>query len=62
MANWQTSFNFKYTKNIGYNKHKDNFDLYQSEIESQEWKKVKPYPKNRLHDHNLKTVYGFLCS
>jgi len=30
-----------------------NFDLWQAENESQEWKKVKPIPKSRLHEHNL---------
>jgi len=30
-----------------------NFDLWQAAIESQDWKKVKPYPKNRLHGQNL---------
>jgi antitoxin HigA-1 len=29
-----------------------NFDLWKAENASQEWKKVKPFPKNRLHDHN----------
>jgi len=29
-----------------------NFDLWQAETESQEWKKVKPFPQNRIHDHN----------
>ncbi len=28
-----------------------NFDLWQAENESQEWKKVKPFPRDRLHDH-----------
>ncbi|MGB5157101.1 helix-turn-helix transcriptional regulator [Desulfobacterium sp. N47] len=29
-----------------------NYDLWQAETESQEWKKVKPFPKNMLHHHN----------
>lgn len=28
-----------------------NLDLWQAETESHEWKKVKPFPQNRLHDH-----------
>ncbi len=28
-----------------------NFDLWQAERESKEWKKVKPYPRNILHNH-----------
>ena len=28
-----------------------NYDLWQAETESQEWKKVKPFPKSMLHDH-----------
>jgi addiction module HigA family antidote len=28
-----------------------NFDLYQAETESQEWKKVKSFPQQILHDH-----------
>jgi len=30
-----------------------NFDLWQAEMESQEWKKVKPFPQNMLHHHDL---------
>ena len=30
-----------------------NFDLWQAEMESQEWKKVKPFPQNVLHHNNL---------
>ena len=30
-----------------------NFDLWQAETESQEWKKVKPFPQNMLHHNNL---------
>jgi addiction module HigA family antidote len=30
-----------------------NFDLWQAEMESQEWKKVKPFPINMLHHHDL---------
>ncbi len=26
-----------------------NFDLWQAEMESQEWKKVKPFPQSMLH-------------
>ncbi len=29
-----------------------NFDLWQAETESQEWKKVKPFPQKMLHDHD----------
>ncbi len=29
-----------------------NFDLWQAETESQEWKKVKPFPREMLHDHD----------
>jgi addiction module HigA family antidote len=29
-----------------------NFDLWQAETESQEWKKVKQFPRNMLHAHN----------
>lgn len=29
-----------------------NFDLWQAETKSQEWKKVKPFPQNMLHNHN----------
>ena len=29
-----------------------NFDLWRAETESHEWKKVEPFPQNRLHDHN----------
>lgn len=28
-----------------------NYDLWQAETGSQEWKKVKPFPKNKLHHH-----------
>jgi addiction module HigA family antidote len=28
-----------------------NFDLWQAERESREWKKVKPFPQNILHNH-----------
>jgi antitoxin HigA-1 len=30
-----------------------NFDLWKAENASQEWKKVTPFPKNRLHDHKI---------
>ena len=30
-----------------------NFDLWQAEMESQEWKKVKPFPLNILHHNDL---------
>ena len=29
-----------------------NYDLWQAETGSQEWKKVKPFPKNMLHHDN----------
>jgi len=29
-----------------------NFDLWQAEKESKEWKKVKPFPQDMLHHHN----------
>jgi len=29
-----------------------NFDLWQAEIGSQEWKKVKPFPQHMLHDNS----------
>lgn len=29
-----------------------NFDLWQAETESQEWKKVKPLPRSLLHAHD----------
>jgi addiction module HigA family antidote len=29
-----------------------NYDLWHAEKESQEWKKVKPFPKNVLHHQN----------
>lgn len=29
-----------------------SFDLRQAEMQSQEWKKVKPFPKSRFLDHN----------
>ena len=29
-----------------------NYDLWQAEMGSQEWKKVKPFPKKMLHHHN----------
>ena len=29
-----------------------NFDLWQAQTESQEWKKVKPFPQKLLHDHH----------
>ena len=30
-----------------------NFDLWQAEMESQGWKKVKPFPQKMLHHNNL---------
>jgi plasmid maintenance system antidote protein VapI len=30
-----------------------NFDLWQAENESKEWKKVKPFPQEMLHHNNL---------
>ena len=33
-----------------------NFDLWQAETESQEWKKVKPFPQKMLHDHNSSSL------
>jgi addiction module HigA family antidote len=29
-----------------------NYDLWHAENGSHEWKKVKPFPQDRLHDHN----------
>jgi addiction module HigA family antidote len=29
-----------------------NFDLWQAETKSQEWKKVKPFSQNMLHNHD----------
>ncbi len=29
-----------------------NYELWKAETESEEWKKVKPFPKQRLHDYN----------
>ncbi len=29
-----------------------NFDLWQAKKESQEWEKVRPFPKNLLHHYN----------
>jgi len=29
-----------------------NYDLWHAEKASQEWKKVRPFPQNILHDHN----------
>ena len=29
-----------------------NFDLWQAQTKSEEWKKVKPLPQNMLHHHN----------
>jgi len=44
---------FKTTPDFWLNLQK-NFDLWQAEKESQEWKKVRPFPKSLLHHYHSK--------